>query len=843
MAVRATRGTPKVSRGGGAPAPALDRYASKRDFGVTPEPTGKPKRRSEPAQPLRFVVQKHWARRLHYDFRLELDGVLLSWAVPKGPSYDPAEKRIAVHVEDHPLDYADFEGEIPPKQYGAGAVIVWDRGTWTPVGDPRDGMAAGKLLFDLHGQKLTGRWELVRIARPGDKSEQWILFKKRDAWARPLAEFDVLAALPDSVIARPLRPLNVETGAAPDEDPDTAVRRAPRARLPAKLEPQLATLSPTLPSGTGWIIETKFDGYRLLARIDDARATLFTRNGHDWTRKLSSLASEIEKLDISQGWLDGEIVVLRDGMPDFNALQNAIDGHRHDAIVYFAFDLPYWEGRDLRGLPLAQRRARLATLVADRSERVRFSEAFEAPPADMFQAACKLGLEGLMFKRADAPYVSARTQTWLKAKCKLRQEFVIGGFSDREGAVAEVGRLYLGVYADGDLVYTGGVGTGWDGATAAALRKRLAALEIDRSPFATEAHASGRWGGRRPATVQWVTPKLVAEVEFSEWTPDGQIRHASFKGLRTDHPAKAIRREAVRTAVTPQGIPAIKVTNPERVIDQSRGITKVELVRYYESVASVMLPHLAERPLSLVRAPDGIDAPTFFQKHAETAMPGLTERPASLWPGHAALLTADSPEAIVAAAQMNVVEFHTWNSTARHIDRPDRVIFDLDPGEGVAWETMLEAAMLVRTLLDELGLQCWLKTSGGKGLHVVVPLAPRRSYDEVKAFSHAAVKHLAATLPQRFTARAGAANRKGRIFVDYLRNGFSQTTAAAFSARARPGLGVSMPVSWEQLSRLKSGAQWTIRDAREYLSFQLADPWQSYWQTRQTLTQAIERLS
>ncbi|MBP0619430.1 DNA ligase D [Cupriavidus consociatus] len=827
---------------------SLQDYQHKRNFHITPEPAGI--RRRGKAQPLRFVVQKHWARRLHYDFRLELDGVLLSWAVPKGPSYDPAEKRIAIHVEDHPLDYADFEGEIPPKQYGAGSVIVWDRGTWAPVGDARDGMAAGKLVFDLFGEKLAGRWELVRIARPGDQSEQWILFKKRDAWARPLSEFDVLAALPDSVIARPLGALN-QSGQGPVADAAEAIRHAPRAPLPARLAPQLATPSPTLPDGAGWIIETKFDGYRILARIDDARVTLFTRNGHDWTRKLGSLAAEIETLDISQGWLDGEIVVLRDGMPDFNALQNAIDGQRHDAIVFFAFDLPYWEGRDLRDLPLTQRREKLATLVGTGSDRVRFSEAFEAPAAQMFQAACQLGLEGLMFKRADAAYVSARTQSWLKIKCKLRQEFVIGGFSDREGSKTEIGRLHLGVYGEGDkaegdkgdLLYVGGVGTGWDSEMAAKLHKRLAALQVDDSPFSNEARGSRRWGGRRPAVPRWVKPTLVAEVEFSDWTPDGQVRHASFKGLRTDRPARSIRREAVQTAVTPHGMAAIKVTNPERVIDSSRGITKVELVRYYESVASMMLPHLADRPLSLVRAPEGIDAPTFFQKHAETAMPGLTERPASLWPGHGALLTADSAEAIVAAAQMNVVEFHTWNSTARQIDRPDRVIFDLDPGEGVPWESMLEAAMLVHTLLDELGLQSWLKTSGGKGLHVVVPLAPRRSYDEVKAFSRAAVQHLAATLPRRFTARPGAANRKGRIFVDYLRNGFSQTTAAAFSARARPGLGVSMPVSWEQLGKLKSGAQWTIRDAREYLSFQVADPWQSYWDTRQTLTAAIERLS
>jgi len=649
---------------------ALERYNAKRNFAITPEPSGRAKRKPVASRKLSFVIQKHWARRLHYDSRLELDGVLLSWAMPKGPSYDPAEKRIAVHTEDHPLDYASFEGEIPAKQYGAGLVIVWDRGTWEPVGDPREGMAAGKLLFNLYGEKLAGRWELVRIAKPGDKSEQWMLFKKRDAWARPLAEFDVLAAFPDSVIAKPLGALTQASLNAPDVDDAEAIKDAPLAPLPAKLAPQLATLSPTLPAGTGWVVETKFDGYRMLARIEDATVTLFTRNGHDWTRKLKSLAAELEKLDISEGWLDGEIVVLRDGVPDFNALQNAIDRHRNEAIVFFAFDLPFWEGRDLRNLPLVQRRAKLAELVSDHSERVRFSEAFDALPTQIFQAACKLGLEGLMFKRADAAYVSGRTQTWLKAKCKLRQEFVIGGFSDRSGAAKEVGKLYLGVYAEAELRYVGGVGTGWDSATAAELKKRLTAIEIKQSPFSTEARASRRWGGGRAAEMRWVKPTLVAEVEFSEWTPEGHVRHASFKGLRTDHAAKSIRREAVQTAVTPHGVSAIKVTNPDRVIDKSEGITKVELVRYYESVAKLMLPHLKNRPLSLVRAPDGIDAQTFFQKHAETAMPGLTEQPASLWPGHAALLTADSPEAIVAAAQMNVVEFHTWNSVAGNSDRP-----------------------------------------------------------------------------------------------------------------------------------------------------------------------------
>lgn len=818
----------------------LGRYRQKRNFRVTPEPAGHAAEASA-GESLRFVIQKHWARRLHYDFRLELDGVMMSWAVPKGPSYDPAEKRMAVHVEDHPVSYADFEGEIPPKQYGAGSVIIWDRGTWTPKADPRAGLAAGKLIFTLHGEKLAGLWELVRISKPGDRADQWFLFKKRDRWARPHADFDVVAAFPDSVITHPLGPL--DDAPATTDAALPSVEDAPRAPLPPRLAPQLATLSPTVPSGEGWIIETKFDGYRLLARIDDAAVTLFTRNGHDWTSRFGTLAKELEKLDLSEGWIDGEIVVLTDGMPDFNALQNAIDRRgADDMLLFFAFDLPFWEGRDLRALPLSARRAHLAGLVEGRSERVRFSEAFEATAADMFVAACQLGLEGLMFKRADAPYVSGRTEHWLKAKCRQRQEFVIGGYAERAGAPAEIGKLILGYYEGRELHHAGGVGTGWDSETAAALRKKLDKLRIAEPAFHETPKASGRWSRSRAPATHWVKPTLVAEVEFAEWTPDAQIRHAVFRGLRSDKPASTIRRESARAVVAPHGKVSIKVTNPERVIDATTGITKVDLVRYYESIADAMLPHLAARPVSVVRAPGGIGDTMFFQKHADTARLGLTEQDAALWPGHAAILTADSTHAIVTAAQMNAIEFHTWNSTVRRIDKPDRVIFDLDPGEGVPWEHVQEAALLVQSLLDGLGLKAWLKTSGGKGLHVVVPVAPRREFDPVKDFSQRFVRHLAATLPQRFVAVSGPANRKGRIFVDYLRNGFGQTTAAAFSARARPGLGVSMPIGWEQLSTLKSGAQWTIRDAREYLSFQVTDPWQEYWTSKQTLTEALKLL-
>ena len=838
----------------------LERYRKKRDFAVTPEPSGAA---GPGGAALSFVIQKHWASRLHYDFRLELGGVLVSWAVPKGPSFDPAKKQIAIHVEDHPLDYAAFEGTIPAKQYGAGTVIVWDRGTWQPVGDAAAGMAAGKLVFRLHGEKLAGLWELVRIAKPGDRQDPWMLFKKRDEWARPLAEYDVIAALPDSVVAKPLglveerepRAPRVTAGRAPSPAAAAApdLSAAVTAALPAKLGPQLATLATVPPAGE-WLVETKFDGYRLMVRIDHGKPKLITRGGHDWTAKMKSLAAAIEALGIDSAWLDGEIVVMNDaGVPDFNALQNAMDTQSSDAIDYFVFDLPFHGGRDLRQVPLRARRALLTEVLGagaggGGSERIRLSQTFPAAPAQMLEAARAMHLEGIILKRPDAPYVSQRTETWLKLKVSLRQEFVVCGFTDRTGATGEVGSLLLGTWEGDALVYCGNVGTGWNARTSADLHARLVALEVKMPTLAVASIQPGRWSRRAAGAERWVRPELVAEVAFREWTPDGHVRHAVFAGLRFDKPAREVSREAggavaaVKLKANAKPASSIKVTNPDRVIDPSTGLTKLALVRYYESIAERILPHLRDRPVSLVRAPEGITGELFFQKHLETKMPGVPELDAKLWPGHSALLGIDSVDALVAAAQMNTVELHTWNSTARRIDAPDRMIFDLDPGEGVSWAHVQEAAILTRAMLAELKLESWLKTSGGKGLHVVVPLAPKLGYDAVKAFSQAVVQHLAKTIPQRFVAKSGGANRVGRIFVDYLRNGHGQTTAAAFSARARPGLGVSMPVSWEQLMQLKGGGQWTISTARDYLSFETADPWADYWAKRQSLTAAMKTL-
>jgi bifunctional non-homologous end joining protein LigD len=868
----------------------LAKYWSKRDFDKTPEPRGV---RARAGKALSFVIQKHAATRLHYDFRLELDGVLLSWAVPKGPSFDPKDKRMAVRTEDHPLSYADFEGTIPPGQYGAGQVIVWDRGTWRAIGDPHEGLAAGKLVFELEGDKLSGAWELIRIQKPGERQETWLLFKKRDDHARPHEEFDVVTAWPDSVISakridapvpaarasKATKAIKATKPATPSDAQKPARKSAtartkeaalpPAAALPETLSPQLATLATGVPPTGEWLFEVKYDGYRVMTRIEDGEPRLITRGGHDWTAKLPQLAKSLRGLGLRSGWLDGELVVLNDeGIPDFNALQNSFDRARTERIVYFLFDLPFLEGRDLREVPLRQRREALAQVVEARGdERVRFSANFEADPASILQSACQMKLEGVIAKRADAPYESRRSNNWLKLKCQLRQEFVIAGYTARRGVDGEVGSLLLGVHDEaGRLLPVGSVGTGWDTATTRELWKTLHPLTTEACPFdGGKSPKQGRWSRRTAGSERWVKPTRIAEVSFGEWTPDGQIRHAVFVSLRTDKPARQITREravdpAPRSARAAKAEPAaarsaaarvkrarssdgIRVSNPDRVIDPSTGTTKLDLVRYYESVADWMLPHLKGRPCSFVRGPSGIGGELFFQKHTgKLKLTAVQQLDPALWPGHEALMEVGTAEGLASAAQMNVIEFHTWNTMARHIDKPDRIVFDIDPGEGVGWSMIQDAAVLTHALLEELGLRAWLKTSGGKGLHVVVPIAPRQDWDTVKDFSQAVVQHLADQIPDRFVAKSGPANRVGKIFVDYLRNGHGATTAVAFSARARPGLGVSMPVTWEDLPSLKSGAHWTVATAREHLSFLKADPWAEYFKTRQALGPAIKRL-
>ena len=826
----------------------LAKYRAKRNFDVTAEPA----QGGEANEAARaFVIQKHWASHLHYDFRLELDGAMKSWAVPKGPSYDPAVKRMAVQVEDHPIAYNQFEGQIPKGQYGAGKVIIWDEGTWAPVGDPADGYRRGHLKFDLHGVKMRGRWALIRMkGKDTDKQAPWLLVKDRDDYARDDSEYSVVDEQPDSVV--PLRKASGKstakskaTGAA-EPATDTGSPRLPgeAADSPKLLKPQLATLVEGVPDpAPDWLYEMKFDGYRLMARVDDGDVQLFTRNGHDWGPKLPHLVQAFRRLPVQNAWIDGEIVMLADnGAPSFQALQNAFDGERTGGIVFYAFDLPYVAGRDLRHEPLRVRRGLLTQLMdAVEDDALRFSEAFDAAPADLVASACKMGLEGIIAKRLSSPYVSRRSDSWIKLKCARRQEFVIVGYTDPKGTRVGLGALLLAYHADdGKLVYAGKVGTGFDDQGLAALQQRLGRLETSQAAVKVPGSSRG---------THWVRPELVAEVSFGEWTGAGHVRHPVFRGLRNDKPASAITKEiavnadavksdsktgkptpakAVKTAKAAGKSPAGgKLSHPERVIDPSTGLTKLDLARYYALVAPLLLAHLKARPVSFLRAPDGIQGEWFFQKHLEAPMPGVKALPASLDPGHAPLVEVPTAQAILSAVQMNVVEFHTWNAVKTAIAKPDRMLFDLDPGEGVPWKSVQRAAHLVHVMLNEIGLQSWLKTSGGKGLHIVVPLRRQYDWDTVKAFSQAIVQHLAKTLPQLFVAKSGPKNRVGKIFADYLRNGFGATTVAAWSARARPGMGVSVPLSWDELGDVPASDKWTI--ATIHTRLDVGDsPWDDY---------------
>ncbi|MEC5161177.1 MULTISPECIES: DNA ligase D [unclassified Janthinobacterium] len=826
---------------------ALKTYKAKRNFDVTPEPADG----GEQGASLSFVIQKHWASRLHYDFRLELDGTMKSWAVPKGPSYDTKDKRMAVHVEDHPISYSSFEGTIPEHQYGAGKVVIWDKGTWQPLEEPHQAYAAGNLKFELHGHKMHGKWVLVRMKGKGEKQQPWLLIKEKDGFARPAAEFSVVDEMPDSVKALP--PPTRAQAAGPAAARQGAA--APPAELepvalPATLAPQLATLVDAAPtSAEDWLFELKFDGYRILSRIDGERVQLFTRNGHDWSRKLEPLRAALARMGLPCGWYDGEIVVHDEqGRPDFGLLQQAFDDESTAEIVYFLFDAPFLDGRDLRPLPLETRRALLQGALerAPQQPAVRFSVQLDAAPQDIVAAACKLGLEGVIGKRRGSPYVTRRSADWIKLKCGQRQEFVIGGYTDPQGGRTGIGSLLLGTYDErGRLRYAGNVGSGFNEAALRDLKRRLARLDSEQCPFEACAEIARK--------SHWVKPQLLAEVSFSEWTRGGSLRHAVFHGLRADKKPSAITREIPlhmedgmdsvdRPGVKGSLPPGLKVSNPERLIDADSGTTKIGLVRYYALVGQLMLAHLKARPVSLVRAPSGVGGELFFQKHADSGkLPGVTQLDAALDPEHAQMLEVATLQGLLGAAQWNVVEFHTQNAFAARYETPNRIVFDLDPGKDVEWKAIQEGARLMRAMLDELGLQSFLKTSGGKGLHVVVPIKPFYGWDVVKAFSQAVVAHMAQTIPERFVLKSGPSNRVGKIFIDYLRNGRGATTVCAWSARARPGLGISVPLDWDELAAVKRGDQWTVATVHTRLD-RGNEPWAAYAKSARSLTAAMKRL-
>jgi len=848
-----------------------------RDFGRSPEPRARVRRSRRGG--LRFVVQKHAASRLHYDFRLEHDGVLKSWAVPKGPSLDPEEKRLAVRVEDHPVDYGDFEGVIPEGDYGGGAVLLWDQGIWSADdGDPEQALREGRLVFQLEGSKLRGGWILVRMRSRGSAdAKNWLLIKRRDEEAREGEDAEIADVRPESVAsgraieaiaAAPERtwrsnrgetsrrrpPLRSRSAAFPGGA--SIARKGPRAKIPDFVEPELATLVAEAPHGDDWIHEIKYDGYRMQARLDGGRARWLSRNGLDWTDRFVSLGAAIEGLSAERALLDGELVaLLPDGTSSFQELQNAL--HGSSALCYFAFDLLHLDGRDLRALPLTERKRALEQLLAGAPAKgpLRFSRHVAGNGPSFFAAACRSRLEGIVSKRSDAPYRSGRTRDWVKTKCSSRQEFVVAGFTEPKGSRASVGALVLGVYAEERLRHVGRVGTGFDQATLRELRRRLEALRVEKAPFRETLSPAARRG------VSWVRPELVVEVAFTGWTADGLLRHPTFEGMREDKPARSVIREEPaahprsRGGRRPRKIPSssssadvsvagVALTHPDRVLYRDQRLTKLELARFYERIAPRILPHVESRPLAVVRCPRGEGGGCFFQKHAHDAFPeGVRSVEVEESSGKSRYLMIDSVAGLVALVQMGALEIHPWGSRAGMLDRPDRMFFDLDPGPRVPWRRVVEAARRLREILEGLELASFVKTTGGKGLHVVVPLAPKNGWDEVKAFSRAVALHLVEEEPSGYVATASKAQRDGRIFVDYLRNARGATAVAPYSTRARKGAPVSTPIAWDELDADLRSDAFTVANLEGRLARRRRDPWADFARRPQTLGHAMRALA
>ena len=890
---------------------ALELYRKKRNFKTTPEPAGRVGR-SRSREPV-FVIQKHAASHLHYDFRLELNGVLLSWAVPKGPSLDPVDKRLAMHVEDHPLEYGDFEGVIPPKQYGSGTVLLWDRGRWEAVGDAEAGYRQGKLKFVLHGEKLHGGWVLVKShggKYGGDKS--WLLIKERDEHARTGADAHVVDTEPDSVASgRSIEAIandpdrvwhsnksvaeNVRTGRVGRKKVDVAPSKVEGARkvaLPETMDAQLALLVDSAPAGDGWLHEIKFDGYRMLCRVQSGKCRIHSRNGKDWTASFSAIADAVARLAVDTAWIDGEIIVNdANGRSSFQALQNMLSAESGARPLYYAFDLPYLNGYDLREASLEDRKGLLRKVVGE-GPLIRYSDHVAGDGPAFFDQACKLGLEGIISKRADSTYQSVRGRSWQKIKCSMRQEFVIGGYTDPQGARAGFGALLLGVYDGKDLRYCGKVGTGFNDASLASLAAKLQKRAIETPPFVDPPTGAE---GRR---AHWVKPELVGEVTFTEWTRDGTLRHPSFEGLREDkrardvvrekpahvsgngasamddahgkespaprsasagtrskstgqaakgtpaadtkHVRKATRRSPAATTGSSDTVAGVAISNGGKVLYPEAGITKRDLANYYEAIGDWIVPQIEGRPLTLVRCPNGWDKPCFFQKHAKESLSEYIDRiDIKEGAGEQPYMIANSVSAVVALLQLGVLEIHPWGSRAPKLGHPDRLVFDFDPDEALGWDRIVEATTVLRKLLDTLELRSFVKTTGGKGLHVVVPLEPTRAWGEAKAFCKVIAELLVRTFPDRFTSKLTKSTREGRIFVDYLRNAENATAIAAYSVRAKANAPVAMPVAWEQLKDDLRFDHFNVKNVPGLLRRRRRDPWSALTEVRQELTDAM----
>ena len=834
----------------------LKEYWTKRDFGATPEPRGKVK----PRQPenLGFVIQKHAASRLHYDFRLELDGTLKSWAVPKGPSLDPKDKRLAVHVEDHPIEYGGFEGVIPPKQYGAGSVIIWDRGSWEPVGDAIEGYRKGKLKFRLHGEKLQGGWTLARMGgrAAGESKENWLLIKENDESARSGPDADIVDTQPLSVESgRDVSELAMATDRVwhSKAKSSKAEKKPPRLTPPPEFIPaQLATLVDDPPVGPEWVHEIKYDGYRMLCRIDGGQVRLISRNEKDWTQAFPTIVAEAQQLPLTNGWLDGEVVSLDTrGISSFQALQNALEkGRMAVHIVYYVFDLLFLNGQDLTTLALSERKSLLANLLQSGAvSQIRYSEHMEIEGEIFYRYACQHGLEGIISKRRDLEYTSRRTKTWIKVKCLRRQEFVIVGYTEPGGARTAFGALLLGVYErDGRLVHCGKVGTGFNESDLQALLRRLKTLEQKTSALTPVPK------GAEFRNVHWVKPELVAEVGFSEWTAGGSLRHPSFVGLREDKPAaevvreETVKLEAVETIQPPTSkkteatVAGVRLSHADKILFSEAKISKLTLAEFYARISQWILPHLVNRPLTLVRCPEGGQGKCFYQKHANATVPtdiGRIEIQEK--EGTVIYMNANTLPAVIGLVQMGVLEFHTWGSYSDKPECPNRITFDLDPDPQLAWEHMIFAAKLLRARLDALGLKSFLKTTGSKGLHVVIPLLRKHSWDEVKLFAKAVAEEFARADPQRFTAKMTKSLRAGKIYIDYLRNSREATAIAAYSTRAKPHAPVSTPLFWEELDDIPRSDFYTVKTLITRLESLKKDPWADYAKVKQSLTVAMKK--
>lgn len=764
---------------------SLQEYKRKRNFKKTAEPIAALKKTKQ--KKLIFVIQEHHASHLHWDFRLEWDGVLKSWAVPKGPSLDPAVKRLAVEVEDHPIEYAKFQGTIPEGEYGGGEVFTWDKGLWIPKGDVDVGLKKGRLEFTLKGSRLHGAWVLVRTSRSSGKKNQWLLIKRHDEYV---------------------------------EEPKEKLGFIP---------PQLATLVERPPQGEDWVHEIKFDGYRVQAHFDKRSIRLFTRSGQDWTEKYPAIAKDIQKLKVESAIFDGEIVALDEqGKSNFQKLQNAMKSNDQKSLRYFVFDLLYLNGEDLREKTLWERKDLLAEILEPhKKSTVLYSEHFEVDGDGFLKASCDLKLEGIVSKKLDSTYVSRRTESWVKAKCKQRQEFVIGGYTEGQGSRVGFGALLLGIYENGRLKYVGKCGTGFDQNLLVDIKKKLKKREIEDSPFDLKSPREPR--------VHWVRPELAAEVNFANWTDEGILRVPVFQGLREDKPASEIHKEVPKEKRTKKSR-ELTLTHPDKIIYKKEKITKLDLASYFQEVSSFMLPHISNRPLTLVRCPQGHYKSCFYQKHYQAGVPpGIFPVMVKEDKREQPYMAVDSEEGLIALVQMGAVEVHLRNSRADKLDNPDQFVMDFDPGPQVPWQQVIDGVLEMKEMLEGLKLKSFVKTTGGKGLHIHVPIEPLYSWQQIKDLTATLAKEMVSRHPDLYVDKMAKNIRHKKIFVDYLRNSSGATAIAPYSTRAKELSAVAMPIEWSEVESLTSGNQFTLKKALDKVKKRQRDPWREYFKTHQKI--------